>query len=598
MIVSLTSFPAAMTFAVHAVQSILDGSVKPDKVVLYLTASQFPDGKIPPEFQDMMDKNPLFEVRFYDENIRSYTKLVPALKDFPNDIIVTIDDDVLYHKNMLRELLRLHKKYPDTIIGHRVRLLKLNAPYREWKRYALHRYLTMSLRPKFGNVQTGVGGVLYPPNSLKPEMLDPKIFMEMAPTVDDIWFWAAAVANGTKIAPVPFGFCKTRELMKPTDICLRKINIGTETDVNRTVLECILKKYPVIKQRIEGDKNSPNCAISCYSDKKNQYTQLMKNALTAINIEPRPLRFRTRADFVWLHWFEKKAKKKNALRFLERCKNKGVRIIWNVHNKIPHGATDLDRVQSFMKLLAEVSYKIVIHSKTTIPILEKLCGNDASVLEKIVYVPHPHYIGVYGHQEQDRSIDNDKLKLCFFGAVKKYKNVELLISAVTKLGFEDIELSIYGRCRPRKYVQSLRSLAGDNHNIKMRLKFIHDRHIPKILASCHLLVLPYNLDSSLNSGATILAFSYGRTVLSPTTGTLSDIEDKSLFFAYTYHHQEQHKEELKKQIVAIREKYKGNYNELLKLGEKCREYVTENNSPEQVAKQLEQVFDVRKDFYA
>ena len=127
----------------------------------------------------------------------------------------------------------------------------------------------------------------------------------------------------------------------------------------------------------------------------------------------------------------------------------------------------------------------------------------------------------------------------------------------------------------------------------MRFKFVRDSDVPEILAACHLLVLPYNLDSSLNSGATILAFSYGRTVLSPNTGTLSDIEDKSLFFAYSYDNQAQHKEELKKQIVAIREKYKGNYNELLTLGEKCKEYVAENYSIAQVTKQLDQVFETK-----
>jgi hypothetical protein len=99
------------------------------------------------------------------------------------------------------------------------------------------------------------------------------------------------------------------------------------------------------------------------------------------------------------------------------------------------------------------------------------------------------------------------------------------------------------------------------------------------------------LDSSLNSGATILAFSYGRSVLSSLTGTLADIENKSLFFSYSYNGQEDHKEKLKQQITAIREKYKGNYNELLTLGEKCREYVSENNSLEQVSKQLALVFD-------
>ena len=36
-------------------------------------------------------------------------------------------------------------------------------------------------------------------------MLNPKIFKEIAPTTDDIWFWAAAVAKGTYVVPFPMG---------------------------------------------------------------------------------------------------------------------------------------------------------------------------------------------------------------------------------------------------------------------------------------------------------------------------------------------------------------------------------------------------------
>ncbi|MCE5332004.1 MAG: glycosyltransferase [Bacteroidales bacterium] len=251
-IVSLTSFPEAIPFAIQAIKSILNGSVLPDKVILYLTASQFPEGKIPSGLMEL-EKHAVFEVRFYEENIRSYTKLIPALKDFPNDIIVTIDDDILYNKNMLRGLLHLHKQYPNAIVGHRVRHLKLNAPYRSWKRYKEHRYFLKSLKPKFANVQTGVGGVLYPPHSLDAKMLDSKIFMEMASTVDDIWFWAAAVANGTKIAPVPFGEYKLNELRKPKEISLFNVNGRTDNDVNRIVLDKILKEYPGIKEKIEHE---------------------------------------------------------------------------------------------------------------------------------------------------------------------------------------------------------------------------------------------------------------------------------------------------------------------------------------------------------
>jgi len=251
-IVSLTSFPAALPFAAQAIRSILEGSVLPDKIVLYLTAQQFPSGKIPSDLQNLFTISSIFEVRFYNQIIRSYTKLIPALKDFPNDIIVTIDDDVLYHKNMLKRLLSRHKKYPNAIIGHRIRRIKLNARYRKWKCYKRVSLLTRSFKPSYTNLQTGVGGVLYPPHSLSEEMLKPEVFMELAPTVDDIWFWAAAVANGTKIAPIPFGFWRQPDLGKPSKVSLRSTNVFSSIDVNRTVFESIMKKYPTIKQRFES----------------------------------------------------------------------------------------------------------------------------------------------------------------------------------------------------------------------------------------------------------------------------------------------------------------------------------------------------------
>ena len=249
-IVSLTSFPAAMPFAVRAIQTILDGSVLPDKVVLYLTSSQFPNKEIPTELQNLVDQNPIIEIRFYDENIRSYTKLIPALKDFPNDIIVTVDDDNFYHKNMLRNLLRRHKQYPNAIVAHRIKRIELGVPYRKWKKFRKFSFLISDMRPKFSNMQTGVGGVLYPPNALKMDMLDPNLFMEMAPTTDDVWFWAAAVANETKIVPVSLGLHMPRGLGKPTEISLMAINIKAGVDVNRNVLEKVFEKYPSIKQKI------------------------------------------------------------------------------------------------------------------------------------------------------------------------------------------------------------------------------------------------------------------------------------------------------------------------------------------------------------
>lgn len=253
-IVSLTSFPAAIPYVVNAVRSILTGSVLPDKIVLYLTASQFPDNKIPQELLDLLDETSLFEVRFCDVDIRSYTKLIPALKDFPDAVIITIDDDMWYHSTMLRDLLRLHARFPDVIIAERARHMKTGVPYVKWKKYRWYHFLIKRWHIGFHNLQTGVGGVLYPPGALKAEMIEGGEFQELAPTTDDIWFWAAAVANGTRIMPVPFGKIDPKELGKPEKLSLKKVNLKSGVDRNRVALDRILERYPRIRERIENEK--------------------------------------------------------------------------------------------------------------------------------------------------------------------------------------------------------------------------------------------------------------------------------------------------------------------------------------------------------
>ena len=61
-IVSLTSFPAAISYATQAVKSILAGSVLPDKIVLYLTLSQFDGIRLPEDLTNLEKNNPIFEI--------------------------------------------------------------------------------------------------------------------------------------------------------------------------------------------------------------------------------------------------------------------------------------------------------------------------------------------------------------------------------------------------------------------------------------------------------------------------------------------------------------------------------------------------------
>lgn len=250
-IVSLTSFPGAIEYAAGAVRSILSGSVLPDRIVLYVTKAQF-DGKALPEDLIRLEReNDLFEIRNYDREIRSYRKLVPALKDFPDDVIVTVDDDVAYHKDMLRDLLAMHRQYPGHIIAHRAKKILIGKPYKKWKKFRWYHFLFNRRRDGYDVMQTGVGGVLYPPHSLKADMIKEELFTSLSPTADDIWFWAAAVANDRKIMPVPFGHNKPKGLGKPKELSLKTVNFKSGTDRNSQSLEAILREYPEIRRRLE-----------------------------------------------------------------------------------------------------------------------------------------------------------------------------------------------------------------------------------------------------------------------------------------------------------------------------------------------------------
>lgn len=249
-VVSMTSFPAAISFAYQAILSILNGSVLPDKLVLYLTLSQFKDGKVPENLKSLSEANPVFEIRNYDRDIRSYRKLIPALNDFPDAAIVTVDDDVLYHKHMLRDLLKLHLQMPDAVLAHRVRRIDLTKPYKSWKKYRWYNFLFKRIHKSNRNLQTGVGGVLYPPHSLKKDMLNVDLFTKIAPTTDDIWFWAACIANDHVVVPVPFGRNKPKGLHKPRELTLKKINFKDGTDRNSPTMRDIIEQFPLVKKHI------------------------------------------------------------------------------------------------------------------------------------------------------------------------------------------------------------------------------------------------------------------------------------------------------------------------------------------------------------
>ena len=195
-IVSLTTYGKRIYDVALTIESIMQQSMKANRIVLYLD-NGFHNRPIPQSLINQQKRG--LEIEFV-EDIRSYKKIIPQLIRTPDDAIITIDDDALYEYDLLEHLIRAYQKHPDMIHCCRANKMELDdngklVPYLQWKPQT-------KIGPSSYNFQTGVGGVLYPPYCLDPEVLNKDVFIAICPDADDIWLKAMALKKGTLVNKV------------------------------------------------------------------------------------------------------------------------------------------------------------------------------------------------------------------------------------------------------------------------------------------------------------------------------------------------------------------------------------------------------------
>ncbi len=192
-IVSLTSYEERFNDLPITIYSLLNQSLKPDRIILWLDKEHENLTNLPYEITQFI-KNGL-EIRFV-KDIGSYTKAIYAFKEFSDSIIVTADDDIYYPTDWLKKLYLSYIAHPEDIQVHRAHRANLSLPYEKWEKHVKEE------SARFDNFLTGVGGVLYPPKCFSNEVLREDIFLKNAPNADDIWFWIMALVHNRKIRVV------------------------------------------------------------------------------------------------------------------------------------------------------------------------------------------------------------------------------------------------------------------------------------------------------------------------------------------------------------------------------------------------------------
>ena len=196
LIVSLTSYPPRFASLHLTLQCLLAQSLAPDAVELWIAED---DRAALPQSVRRLEQDGL-TIRFC-EDIRSYKKIVPALRAAPGAFIVTADDDLHYPEDWLFQLAARYLPGTRTIVchrAHRIRHYPTGTPLP---------YILWHLNVRAGDAAdlffTGCGGVLYPPGSLHRDALDEEAFLRLCPSADDIWLYWMAKRAGSAIRKVP-----------------------------------------------------------------------------------------------------------------------------------------------------------------------------------------------------------------------------------------------------------------------------------------------------------------------------------------------------------------------------------------------------------
>ena len=245
-IVSLTTFPARIGYVHLAIKSLLNQTVKPGRIILWLAKEQFRDVEIPRCLSQLCRYG--LEIRYCDEDILAHKKYYYAMQTFPDNIIVTYDDDIIYPEDSLEKLLKMHRQHPGAIICNRGREIQIHQG-----EVAQYRYWNVSGRvpagePSYRVMASTGAGTLYPPRCMPAETFAIEKIRTLSLTADDLWMKVMSIKAGIPVVKSQTrgkGLCISK---RKQDVTLAHRNV--DQSLNDLVMKNLQENYPEVKKSL------------------------------------------------------------------------------------------------------------------------------------------------------------------------------------------------------------------------------------------------------------------------------------------------------------------------------------------------------------
>ncbi len=197
----------------------------------------------------------------------------------------------------------------------------------------------------------------------------------------------------------------------------------------------------------------------------------------------------------------------------------GGRIVWTVHNVLPHDTAFPEVDLELRRAVVERADIIHVLSAGTVA---AAATRYAIPPEKVLHVPHPSYLGAYPDDMSDADarrhygLGGDDVVFGLVGNLRPYKGIDDLLAAFERVVASPPDdrrrrLLIAGMAAADPSIESLLERARAHPHVVVDARRIPAEELSIPLRASDVVVLPYR--SSLNSGALLLALSFGRPVI-------------------------------------------------------------------------------------
>jgi glycosyltransferase involved in cell wall biosynthesis len=209
-------------------------------------------------------------------------------------------------------------------------------------------------------------------------------------------------------------------------------------------------------------------------------------------------------------------------------RNGKTKTIALVHNMMPHEPSILDKL--FAPYFVKSQDGFVALSESVVRDIDKVERLKLKVERRPkTFTPHPiydHYGDRMSKEEACKALDlpADKDYMLFFGLVRAYKGLDLLLDAFGKVKDQlpNLRLIIAGEFYEdeAKYRAQIERL-GLKERVVVRNEFVPDADLRKYFGAADLIVQPYK--TATQSGVTQVAFHFEKPMLVTNVGGLGEI---------------------------------------------------------------------------